>query len=245
MGVGTSPFSTIRSRFCVGSGTGIADSNALVYGCSGSCIQARPTRDLDDLAEIHHSDAVRNMFDDREPVRNKQIRQPKFVLQVLQQVDDLRLNRNVERRNRLVADDQFRIQRKRPGDADSLPLTARKFVRISSACISDRVRPLPIDRQRGRFCSALVPDAVDLQRLGDDRKNAHTRIEAGVWVLKYDLHLAAAAACISRLRIPTMFSPFEYTSPLVGSSSRKIQRPTVDLPQPDSPTSPSVSPAIY
>ena len=35
MGVGTSPFKTIRSRFCCGSGTGIAESKACVYGCSG------------------------------------------------------------------------------------------------------------------------------------------------------------------------------------------------------------------
>ena len=33
-------------------------------------------------------------------------------------------------------------------------------------------------------------------------------------------------------------------SPPVGSSSRRISRPTVVLPQPDSPTSPSVSPGI-
>src|ERR1700760_3953036 len=32
------------------------------------------------------------------------------------------------------------------------------------------------------------------------------------------------------------------TSPRVGSMSRRRQRPTVDLPQPDSPTSPKVSP---
>src|ERR1043165_7327621 len=32
------------------------------------------------------------------------------------------------------------------------------------------------------------------------------------------------------------------TSPLVGSIKRRMQRPVVDLPQPDSPTSPNVSP---
>ena len=33
IGVGTSPCKTMRSRLCLGSGIGIADSNALVYGC--------------------------------------------------------------------------------------------------------------------------------------------------------------------------------------------------------------------
>ena len=36
--------------------------------------------------------------------------------------------------------------------------------------------------------------------------------------------------------------PSNQTSPAVGSISRRMQRPVVDLPEPDSPTSPSVSP---
>ena len=36
--------------------------------------------------------------------------------------------------------------------------------------------------------------------------------------------------------------PSNQTSPAVGSISRRMQRPVVDLPEPDSPTRPSVSP---
>src|SRR5260221_9043359 len=36
--------------------------------------------------------------------------------------------------------------------------------------------------------------------------------------------------------------PLKSTSPAVGSTRRRMDRPSVDLPQPDSPTSPSVSP---
>src|SRR2546422_1250925 len=39
-----------------------------------------------------------------------------------------------------------------------------------------------------------------------------------------------------------MFRPSKYASPLVGSISRRITRPSVVFPQPDSPTSPRVSP---
>jgi len=39
------------------------------------------------------------------------------------------------------------------------------------------------------------------------------------------------------------FSPLNRTSPDVGSTSRKIQRPVVLLPLPDSPTSPNISPS--
>jgi hypothetical protein len=38
--------------------------------------------------------------------------------------------------------------------------------------------------------------------------------------------------------------PWKVTSPEVGSINLRIDRPVVDLPQPDSPTSPSVSPGM-
>ena len=40
-----------------------------------------------------------------------------------------------------------------------------------------------------------------------------------------------------------MSVPLILISPAVGSIKRRMVRPTVDLPQPDSPTSASVSPA--
>src|SRR5688500_17103185 len=56
--------------------------------------------------------------------------------------------------------------------------------------------------------------------------------------------------CISRRRARISCSlnlyislPSNHTFPEVGSSSRSRRRPAVDLPQPDSPTSASVSPA--
>src|SRR6267142_1309367 len=45
-----------------------------------------------------------------------------------------------------------------------------------------------------------------------------------------------------RLSSVVTFLPWKDTSPEVGSISRRIVRPVVDLPQPDSPTRPSVSP---
>ena len=47
-------------------------------------------------------------FDDREVVRDEEIGEPKFVLQVLQQVEGLRPHRDVEGRDRLVRDDEMR-----------------------------------------------------------------------------------------------------------------------------------------
>ena len=87
-------------------------------------------RQLDDAAEIHHGDAMADVLHHREIVRDEQVGDPELLLQVDHQVDHLRLHRHVERRHRLVGDDDVRIERERPGDAEPLALTAGEFVRI-------------------------------------------------------------------------------------------------------------------
>ena len=70
----------------------------------------RPLVDLvgvalfDDLAEVHHSDPVADVSDDREIVGDEQVGNAQLVLQLGQQVDHLRLSGDVERTDRLVAD---------------------------------------------------------------------------------------------------------------------------------------------
>ena len=65
--------------------------------------------DLDDLAAIHHGDPVGEMRDDRDVVRDEEVRDAEPVAQIGQQVDDRGLHRDVERRDRLVADDELRV----------------------------------------------------------------------------------------------------------------------------------------
>src|SRR5579884_4129956 len=70
---------------------------------------------LDRLAEVHDHDAVGDVPDDVQVVRDEDVREVEIALEVLEQVQDLRLHRDVERRNRLVADDQLRVDRERAG----------------------------------------------------------------------------------------------------------------------------------
>ena len=73
--------------------------------------------DLDDGAEIHHRDAMRDLPDQREVVRDEEVREPALVAEVEQQVEHLRLDRNVERGDRLVADDEVGLD----GEARAMP----------------------------------------------------------------------------------------------------------------------------
>jgi len=79
---------------------------------------------FDDFSEIHHRHAITDVLYDTEIMGNKKIGQMKFFLQILKKVDDLRLNRHIQRRYGLVTDNKLGIQCKGPGDTDSLPLTA-------------------------------------------------------------------------------------------------------------------------
>src|SRR3546814_9902365 len=50
---------------------------------------------------------------------------------LLEQGENLRLHRDIQCRNGLVGDEDFRIERQGPGDADALALAAGKFMRIA------------------------------------------------------------------------------------------------------------------
>ena len=64
-GDGTSPRRMIRRRrfSTPGSGMGIADSRATVYGWRGRTVEVARRGDLDDPAEVHHRDPVADVAD--------------------------------------------------------------------------------------------------------------------------------------------------------------------------------------
>jgi hypothetical protein len=65
------------------------------------------------------------------------------------------------------------------------------------------------------------------------------RLAYGSWKM---ICMSRASARSSSLPAVVTFLALEVTSPEVGSIRRRMQRPVVLLPQPDSPTTPSVSP---
>ena len=91
---------------------------------------------------------------------DEEIGQAELLLQVLQQVDHLRLDRDVERRDRLVADDQLGLDRERAGDADALALAAGEFVREAAHVVglqADRLEQLARPAPRARLRDLARP----------------------------------------------------------------------------------------
>ena len=158
IGFGGSPSSTIRSRSRLrfGSGIGIAASSASRVGHDRLRVELLRRRELDDLAQVHHGDPVRDVAHDAQVVRDEQVREAELVLEVVEQVDDLRLDRDVERGDRLVEQDQPRLERERAGDADPLALAAGELVRDSGWRAPAPGRPVSSSsRTRGRTSSLV------------------------------------------------------------------------------------------
>ena len=124
---------------------------------------------LDDRALAHHVDAVGHPAHDAEIVRDQQHGHAELALQALQQLQDLRLDRHVERRGRLVGDQQVRLVGERHGDHDALALPARELMRKGVQALlgiveADLAQQFDHARARGRFVEAMVQlhDLADL-----------------------------------------------------------------------------------
>ena len=88
--------------------------------------------DLHRLAGIHHRDAVAGLEDQPEIVRDVDHRGAELRGDLLDELDDPRLHRHVERRGRLVEQKELRVRQQRHGDDDALLLAARNLVRIGA-----------------------------------------------------------------------------------------------------------------
>ncbi len=86
-------------------------------------------------------------------------------------------------------------------------------------------------------------DLVDSQAFGNRFADRDAWIKRSIRILEDDLHVAAHFLSSLPLSLSTS-SPLNDTAPEVGSIKRSMVRPTVVLPQPDSPTSPRVSPSL-
>ena len=90
-------------------------------------------RFLDEPAGIHDGDPVGHLGNDTEVVRDEEQRESHSLLEIAQQVEDLCLNRDVERRRRLVGDEECRPAGERQSDERALPQPARELMRILAA----------------------------------------------------------------------------------------------------------------
>src|SRR6185295_7924515 len=131
---------------------------------------------LRDVPEIHHGNPIGDVTHHRQVVRDEEVRQLELFLQILHQIDNLRLNGNVEGADRLVRDDDLRVRRQRSGNSDTLALPAGKLMRVSGGLFGRQTDLLQKPRHtlpppgRGILC-------VNLQRLFNNLAHRHSRVQ--------------------------------------------------------------------
>ena len=149
--------------------------------------------DLDDPAGVHHGDAVAGLGDHAHVVGDQHDRRAVLLAQALEQRNDLRLDRDVERRRRLVGDDQLRLAGEREGDHDALAHAARELVRVLVEALLGR-RNAGLLQQPDRAPARLggADRQVRLDRLDQLPADRVERIERGQRILEDGADRAAA-----------------------------------------------------
>ena len=133
---------------------------------------------------------VGDVPDDVKVVGHEQHAQAALVPELLQQVQDVPLHRDVQRRGGFVGQQHPRIAGQGQGDHDPLLLAATQFVGVfvlgafGQAHFVEQARHFSPGRLAHR-----VP--MKFERLGDLRPHPHRRVERGHRVLKHHRHVSA------------------------------------------------------
>ena len=122
---------------------GAAAKSALEVRVPGIAEHIRDGPGLDDLPLRHHRHPVGHLRRHPQIVRDEEHRELEPLAHVRQQVEHLRLDRDVERGHRLVRDQHVGLQGERAGDADALALAARELVRVAPERIVPETRRGP------------------------------------------------------------------------------------------------------
>jgi len=85
---------------------------------------------LHNFPEIHHRHMITEILNHREIVRDKKIGQSELFLQIAQEAEDLRPDRDIQSRNRLIQNDEAGPNLKSPSNPNPLTLTATELMRI-------------------------------------------------------------------------------------------------------------------
>ena len=154
-------------------------------------VDLRRVRQLHHLAEVHDRDAVADVAHDQNVVGDEQIGQAHLLLQLAEHVDDLRLNGHVQRGHRLVADDELRVEGERAGDADALALAAGELMGVAGGMLA--VEPHAVHQLQNPLMALLLARVhlMYVQRLADDIRDRHARVERGIGVLENHRRLLA------------------------------------------------------
>src|SRR5581483_2300378 len=170
-----------------------------------------PVPRLDDPAEVHDRDPVADLPDHPQVVADEHVREVEPLAQLGEQVHHLRADGHVQRRDRLVEDEDAGLDGERPRDPDPLLLAARELVRIAASVARRQAHHLEQLADASLRLASAGRQPVDRQHLAQGVADPQTRVQGGGGILKHHLHATRQRAAVALLL---------------------LQRPPVDLDHP-------------
>jgi hypothetical protein len=137
-------------------------------------------RGLHHLTGVHDDDPVADLGDHSQVVGDEEDSHPDLVAHLGEQLEDLCLDRDVERRGRLVGDQDLGLAAQRHRDHHPLTHAARELVRVLTQPLG-RVRD-PYELQnldRPSLAGLAAGSAVSAYRLRDLVADGERRVQAG------------------------------------------------------------------
>ena len=177
----------------VKAGDGVEEPQSI--GMVGAAIDRRGRTDLDGAAGVHDKDTVCVAGHDAEIVGDEDHGRTRFFGELGQELQDLRLDGDVEGGSGLVGEEDLRVAAESHGDHDALAHAAGELVRVAVEA-GDGVRDAHSAEERGRARARLIfrQTLVKLERLSDLRADLHDRVERGHGLLKDHGDIVAADA---------------------------------------------------
>jgi hypothetical protein len=148
---------------------------------------------LNNFPKVHDRNAIADILDNAQIVRDKDHRQGEIALQLLKQIEHLGLNGDIKGRDRLIGDDELGIAGEGPCNADALTLAAAELVWIALGMGAIEANPFEQIVHAGTALCG-TPYTMDRERIGNNAPRCFAWIERGKGILKHDLH--ASAHCL-------------------------------------------------
>jgi hypothetical protein len=130
---------------------------------------------LDQFAQVHDTNPITHMLDRGQVVADQEIGDTELSLQIFQEIENLRPDRDIEGGDRLVEDHQGRLQHQGPGDPDTLTLATAKL--MGKALRTVCREPYGAEHLLQALLAGVPWVAMNGHGFGDDVTDAHAWIQ--------------------------------------------------------------------
>ncbi len=156
---------------------------------AGIAVEVDGRCDLHQFPQVHAPHLVTYVLDHGQVVGDEEETQVHLPLQPGDEIEYLGLYRHVQRRDRFVGDDEFRVQRQGTCYADTLALAAGELVGVAVQYLRTHADDV---EQLQHFPAPGIggADAVNLHGFEEGLHHRAARAERSVGILEDDLHVA-------------------------------------------------------